>query len=340
MKRKFFFMVAIVSVLIVCLSLASCGRAGARTGYVTENRNIAFAHTVSGTHKYHQAFEEFVRLLEEKSNGRFSGNIFPNTLGNDRDLFEGLQMGTIEIAGVNSGIISTAAPSIGIIDLPFLWRSSEHARAVLESDIGDQFKRDIEEQAGIIVLNFWENGFRNFTNNIRPIRSIDDIAGLKLRVMDVPLKIETFRDAFRSNPTPMGMSEVYSAMQMGVVDGHDNSLDTIYANSLFEVQRYLSISRHIWGTYVINVSPRFWNSLSPEDQAIFREASALANEYSWKISERIYQESLEALRELMVVTEFEDMDIQSFVNSVQPIWERHADRFDPELIARIVNFVY
>ena len=336
------FLKLVTMALVLAMVFASCSPSGSGSqagSSASEGRkDLAIGHTNNEAHKYHKSMLNFVRLVEEKSQGKYSGQVYPSTLGNDKDLFESLQMGTIEFSGVNSGIISTAAPALGIIDLPFLWKSSEHSRAVLESPIGDGIKKEIIEKAGILPLNFWENGFRCYTNNVRAIKNVGDLRGLKFRVMEVPLYIETFRDAWKSNPTPMAMSEVYSAMQTGVVDGHDNAADTVFASSLFEVQKHYSDSRHIWGTYVFCTSPKFWNSLSAEDQAMFKSASADATDYAWKLSKEITEESLAKLRNLMTVTENRDIDIQSFVDSVQGIWEKYSKIYGAENISKIANF--
>jgi tripartite ATP-independent transporter DctP family solute receptor len=345
MKRKFVLQkILIVLGLSVVLSACSASASAPQTDSGGQsvasggNQKLAIAHSNNEAHKYHKSMLEFLRLIQEKSNGRYGGEVYPSTLGVDKDLFENLQMGTLEFAGINSGIIATGAPSIGIIDLPFLWKSSQHARNVLESPIGDGIKKEIVEKAKIIPLHFWENGFRCFTNNVRPIKTVADMKGLKFRVMEVALYVETFRDAWNSNPTPMAMSEVYSAMQTGVVDGHDNAADTVYTNSLYEVQKFYSDSRHIWGTFVFCVSPKFWDSLSSEDRTMFTEASKEATDFEWNLSATITEDSITKLRQLMSVTENDEIDIKGFVDSVQVIWKKYQNIYGADIINQIANF--
>lgn len=301
-----------------------------------EVRTLKFVQSNNDKHKYHFAMVKAKELIEQKSNGRYKVQIFDGTLGGDSDLIQGLQMGTMDAAAVNTAVVASIVPEIGVFDLPFLFKDSAQAFRVFDGDIGKGLKGKVNEKAGIVALSFWENGFRDFTNDERPIKKPEDLKGLKMRVMQNNVMIETFK-AWGANPTPMSWPDVYPAMQQGVIDGHDNAADTVNANKLWEVQKYFTESRHFYSAVLFGFSPKTWNSFSDEDKKFFTEISAEVATFERDLAAKMYGEGMVNLRTKMTVTEYSDIDFEAFKASVKPIWEKYSETYGKDLIDKIAN---
>ncbi len=235
-------------------------------------REIKLANFYAPTHPVNIALREvFVPMIEEGSNGRFTVQVFDSSsLGAERELTEGVQLGTIEM-GVAGGLLSATYPRIGALELPFLFSDFDHVWRVFDGEIGEQVAEDFED-AGLKVLAWIGNGFRVFSNSVRPINGVADTRGIKMRMPENDVYIATAR-ALGFEVVAMGFGEVYNAMATGVIDGQDNPLATLYASRFYEVQDYVAISNHMFshGSIVMNLD--LWNSLSAADQELFRNAS-------------------------------------------------------------------
>ncbi|KJS20190.1 MAG: hypothetical protein VR72_15625 [Clostridiaceae bacterium BRH_c20a] len=333
-------------VLILSLLLTACGGGAAPKQEAPKETPkeeakaapiiLKFAHSQNDKHKYHLAHVKFKELIEQKSDGRYKIEIFAQSLGADRDLIEGLQLGTVDAASINTSVIASIAPELGAIDLPFLFKDRAHAYRVLDGEIGQELSDLIKNKARIIPAGFWENGFRDFTNNKRPIKTPEDLKDLKMRVMEVAIYLDTFKQ-WGANATPMAWPEVYPAMQQGVIDGHDNAADTVNANKLWEVQKHFSDSQHLYSAVVLGLSPNFYNKLNDADKKMFMEVSAEVTKYEREIAAKMYDEGLINLRKNMTVTEKDEIDFEAFKASVQPVWEKYYDVFGKDLIQKIAN---
>lgn len=257
--------------LVVLMVLVSVGAfAGGQRASAT--REIKLANFYAPTHPVNIALREvFVPMIEEGSNGRFTVQVFDSSsLGAERELTEGVQLGTIEM-GVAGGLLSATYPRIGALELPFLFSDFDHVWRVFDGEIGEQVAEDFED-AGLKVLAWIGNGFRVFSNSVRPINRVADTRGIKMRMPENDVYIATAR-ALGFEVVAMGFGEVYNAMATGVIDGQDNPLATLYASRFYEVQDYVAISNHMFshGSIVMNLD--LWNSLSAADQELFRNAS-------------------------------------------------------------------
>ncbi|TVQ98698.1 MAG: TRAP transporter substrate-binding protein [Spirochaetaceae bacterium] len=257
--------------LVVLMVLVSVGAfAGGQRASAT--REIKLANFYAPTHPVNIALNEvFVPMIEEGSNGRFTVQVFDSSsLGAERELTEGVQLGTIEM-GVAGGLLSATYPRIGALELPFLFSDFDHVWRVFDGEIGEQVAEDFED-AGLKVLAWIGNGFRVFSNSVRPINGVADTRGIKMRMPENDVYIATAR-ALGFEVVAMGFGEVYNAMATGVIDGQDNPLATLYASRFYEVQDYVAISNHMFshGSIVMNLD--LWNSLSAADQELFRNAS-------------------------------------------------------------------
>lgn len=295
---------------------------------------IKIAHVVNEKDAFHQCAMKFKELVEAGSNGELKVSIFPNAkLGDERTLLERMKLGVVDAGIITGGPIINFMPKFGVIDLPFIFSSPEHAYKVLDGPIGRQMLSDME-QFGWKGLAYGERGFRNLTNSKREVKTPEDIKGLKIRLMQNPVYVDSFK-ALGANAVPMAWTEVLTALQQGTVDGQENPLNVIVAFKLYETQKYLSITRHAYAPNVIMMSMKTWKKLSPEQQTLVAESAQAAAEYNRKLDNDNAAEWLQFLKDQgMVVTQ---PDIAAFREAVKPVYEKYEDKFGKELIESILN---
>ncbi len=207
-------------------------------------------------------------LVEAETDGRFVFRHFASSaLGGEREVVEGVQIGTIEAALVSSGTLANFVPEAGVFDIPFLFRDLDHARSVLDGPIGQDMLARFDD-VGLKALAWGEQGFRHITNNRGPIASPDDISGLRIRTMENPIHLRAFQ-TLGAAPTPMAWPEVIGALQQGTIDGQENPLSVIVSVGLADVQEHLTLSGHVYSPAILLVSPQLWNGMSEEDQTAF-----------------------------------------------------------------------
>jgi tripartite ATP-independent transporter DctP family solute receptor len=218
-------------------------------------RTIKVGIGLNEDHPQAEALRKFAELVKERSDGKLTVKLFAGgTLGNDVTMISSLQGGTLEMTVPDTSTLvgSAGLEPFGLINLPFLFAKAEQADALLDGPFGQQLMARLPEK-GLIGLGFWENGFRQVTNSRRPINTAEDFAGLKLRVIQNPLFIDTFT-ALGVSAQPMPFPEVYTALEQGVVDGQENPLATILASKFYEVQDNTVITNHIYSVWALLMS--------------------------------------------------------------------------------------
>jgi tripartite ATP-independent transporter DctP family solute receptor len=295
---------------------------------------IKIAHVVNEKDAFHQCALKFKELVEAGSNGELKVSIFPNAkLGDERTLLERMKLGVVDAGIITGGPIINFMPKFGVIDLPFIFSGPEHAYKVLDGPIGKQMLAEME-QFGWKGLAYGERGFRNLTNSKREVKTPEDIKGLKIRLMQNPVYVDSFK-ALGANAVPMAWTEVLTALQQGTVDGQENPLNVIVAFKLYETQKYLSITRHAYAPNVIMMSMKTWKKLSPEQQTLVAESAQAAAEYNRKLDNDNAAEWLQFLKDQgMVVTQ---PDLAAFREAVKPVYEKYEGKFGKELIESILN---
>jgi len=241
---------------------------------------IRFNHTDGvGGEAFHFA-EKFKKLAAERSDGRITvENFHTGELGAERDMYDSLEIGAIEMGRTGSLIIPVVTPEYGALDIPYIFRSQQHLRNVLAGSIGGAMHQEILSRKGIRVLALGNRGPRHLTTAGREVRVPADLRGLKLRVPEIPVYIEAWR-ALGASPVPMAFPEVFLALQKGVIDGQENPLGTIFGNRFQEVQRYLILTAHVRGTNWLVASERFWLGLSEDDRQLLQTAATDAALYA------------------------------------------------------------
>jgi tripartite ATP-independent transporter DctP family solute receptor len=295
---------------------------------------IKFAHVVNEKDAFHVAAEKFKELVEKETKGELTVALFPNAkLGDERTLLERMKMGIVDSGIITSGPIINFVPSFGVIDLTFLFRDPDHAYKVLDGPIGKKLLAEMESQ-GWKGLAFGERGFRNLTNSKRPVVTPEDAKGLKIRVMQNPVYVDSFK-ALGTNAVPMAWTEVLTALQQGTVDGQENPLNVIVAFKLYETQKYLTITRHAYAPAPIIMILATWKKLSPAQQAIVQKAAQDAAEF-----ERAWDNKMEAdwLKELQAKgMEVRTPDLKPFQNAVRPVYDQYGAKYGQPLIDSIIN---
>jgi len=220
---------------------------------------------------------KFKELLEAASGGNYTVKIYHSkSLGNETEILQQIQMGTVQMGIITVGPFDTFAPIVRVINYPFLFKDNDQADQILDGPLGQEILTEIES-VGFKGLAFSENGFRNLTNNKKPVASAADVAGLKIRVMASPLH-KTIWQSLGANPTPMPWP-IYSELEQGVIDGQENPLWVMEVYKFYEVQKYMTMSRHVYSAHIDVASLLWWKTLSAADQQMIKTAMIEAAQF-------------------------------------------------------------
>jgi len=326
--------IVFLTVAILTAALLAVGCAGGTTDNDTGQVKLRVGHAVNEEHAYHLGLEKFKSLVEEQTGGAVKVEIYPNaSLGDERDMVEGLQLGTVDIVLSSTGPLGNFVPQMNVVDLPFLFRDKEHAYNVLDGEIGQELLQKFEPE-GIIGLAFWENGFRHVTNSKKPINTPGDMEGLKLRTMKNRVHVAAFKE-LGVDATPMAWSEVFTALQQGTIDGQENPVAIIYSHHLYEVQRHLALTGHVYSPAVLMIAKDKMQSLTGAQQEIIRDAAVKAGIYERSLISESEKEQIDKLeREGMEITRPER---EKFMEATEGVYKEFENEFGPELIQRILD---
>ncbi len=299
--------------LVVLVLFAFSGTAFSKT-YVI---NLGIVTTPKTFH-YKAAFK-FKQIVEKRSNGNIKVIIHHSgSVGNETSILQQLQMGALQMGVITAGPIDKFVPAIKAIEFPFIFSNYKQVDKILDGKIGqgilNQFKK-----ANLIGYHFLENGFRNLTNSVRPVHTVKDVKGLKIRVMKSQLQIAIWR-ALGANPTPMPWP-IYTQLAQHVIDGQENPLAVIYQYKLYEVQKYLSLTRHVYSALVFVGSKKFYDSLPPKYQKLMYEATKEASIYERNLNRNQVKFFLKELKKKGMIID-EHPDIASFKAKVAPLKSR------------------
>jgi len=299
--------------------------------------DIKIAHVLAEDVTQHKMFLKLKELLEERSNGRFAVEIFPNAqMGGEREITESVQMGSITISAPSVGQLSNFSEALKVFDLPFIFKDKETAYKVLDGEVGTELLKGLES-SGFIGLGFGENGWRQLTTKNGPITSPDQIQGIKLRTMEVPLHMAFWKE-IGASPTPLAFTEVFSALSQGVVDGEENPLQLIYSMKFHEPNKYITMTSHIYDTEPLVINKAFMESLSAEDQQIIRDSAKEAITYLRDMNKEVdnmYREKLTS--EGAVITDLTPEQLQVWVEKVKPIYSKYADEVGRDTLIKVLE---
>ncbi|WP_168708652.1 TRAP transporter substrate-binding protein [Hydrogenophaga sp. PAMC20947] len=306
--------------------------AAAATG-VQAQTILKIGYATSATSHYGVGTTVFCDEMEKGTQGRYKCQQFPSSaLGGEREQIEAVQLGTQDLVNTSTGPLGNFVPEVKIVDIPFLFRDYDHARKVMDGPIGQDLQKKMAAR-GLINLAWTENGFRHMTNSKRPIHSASDAAGLKMRTMENKVHMDGYK-TFGILPTPMAFPELFTALQQGTVDGQENPIPVILASKFSQVQKYLSLTGHVYSPAALILSPAVWNKLSDADKKVFTEAAkkgAAAQRKKVNDDEDTGIALLE--KDGMVVDK--KVDGASFRKAVAPAYAEFAKEFGADKIAAI-----
>lgn len=245
----------------------------------SEEKTIRLAHTGSDTHQYNIASQKFKKLVEEKSDGKMKVNVYGDgSLGNEDELVDQTMTGTIQMTTVAAdSSLSNTMPEMNLFGIPYLFDSKKDVYTKLDGKPGKDLL-ELAKKKDMKGLGYWEVGFRHFTNKKREIKHPEDMENLKLRVQSAKVWNEHLK-TLNAIPTPISFSELYSALDQGVVDGQENPLPTIYSQKLFEVQRYISLTNHTYTPAVVLMNDDYYNQLTKKEKQIVNESIVESTDY-------------------------------------------------------------
>ncbi|MBF7095635.1 TRAP transporter substrate-binding protein [Alkalibacter mobilis] len=319
-------------VLTGCSNDGDSGNGGSGSEEVVE---LKLGHIQSENDIWHEGALKFKEVVEEKSNGSMTVTIYPNsTLGGDRDMAEGLQIGTLDFALI-AGVLGNFEPSIQLLELPYLFDNYEEYSTVIHGEIGQQIADKVLDASGIRILTFWDRGARHVTSN-KPINSLADIQGLKIRLPEIKAMSDTWA-AMGAAPTTMAWNEVYTGLEQKVIEAQENPIPFIYGGRIHEVQDYLALTAHKYEYVTIAMSDLTWQSLTDEQKAIVEEAAQASTEFENGLLEDTTQELLDKMVDegLTVTTP----DTAEFAAAAKAAHEEFAKTIDIDLYNDIVEAI-
>ena len=333
--KRFLSMVAMTTTLVVALTACGGGDsqpAANNDAASAEPTVIKLGTTVNEQDSFQIAAEKFKELVAEKTDGAYVIEIYPNgSLGDERTMLESMQMGTLDMGIITSGPFVNFVPEMGVLDMPFLFPDNAAAYKVLDGEVG-QSLLDKFESANLKGLAYAERGFRNLTNNSKPVTTADDVKGLKVRVMENEVYISTF-ESLGVNAVPMAWSEALTALQQHTIDGQENPVNVIHSFKLWESQKYLTMTRHAYASAIITMSLQKFNALPEDVQVAFKEAAQGAAEYERQWVADNEESQLNDIKSNGVEV-VENPDMESFKAAVQPTYEKYGEQY-ADLIAQI-----
>jgi len=305
-----------------------------------ESEVIRMGQGLSDKHGSYRAFLKFEEIVERETGGRIDVQTFHSgQLGDDAAMIGALQAGTQEVTFPSTGAVSRFVPGMFVFDLPFILPPDfELIDSILQGSIGADLLARFEEH-DMVGLGFGENGFRHLTNNAREVKSVADVAGLKIRTMENEIHLAMFTK-LGAMPSPLPFSEVFSALQTGVFDGQENPYSSIYLNRFHEVQKYVTDTGHVYSPLVMLMSKIFWDDSNPEEQELFREAAIEALALQREITRADNEALLENLAAAgMTVTKLTPEAREEFVNATAPLYDQFRDRIGGELLDAVLEAV-
>ena len=296
---------------------------------------LRLAHVVNEQDGFHIAAVKFQELVSKRTEGAVTIELYPNaSLGDERTLLEGMQIGTVDMGVITNGPVANFVEEMAVFELPFLFSSPEEAYAVLDGPIGQELLDKLSE-VNLKGLAYAERGFRNLTNSERPVSHPDDIDGLRVRVMENPVYVDTFRE-LGANAVPMAWTEALTAMQQGTIDGQENPVNVVHSFKLNETQNYMTMSRHTCAPAIFVMGMPVWNRLPEAAQGVIKQAAQEAAEHERSVNAEMESKQLAELRAsgMEIV---EDPEIDVFQAAVAPVYEKYGNQFG-DYLERIREF--
>lgn len=331
---------ALVAVaLAVALALSACGArgAGAGGGGDGENFTIKFSHVVTPSTPKGQAAQRFAEIVEERSGGRITVEVYPNSeLYGDKDELQALQSNSVQMLAPASAKFTTIAPALQVLDLPFLFGGVEDIPKVVSPDSAAGkaiFQNEQLASNNIKVVGLWDNGLKQLSSN-SPMRTPADLAGLSFRIQPSDVLRSQF-ESWGASSTPLAFAEVYNALQQGVVDGQENPYSNIESQNMHTVQRHITESNHGYIGYVLVINDEFFTSLPTDLQQVVQEAADESSTYNREVAARLNEEARATIEQAGTteILELTEAERAAFRDTVVPaVWEQYGEVIGQDLL--------
>lgn len=315
MKRLF------IKSVLATVALAACGLASAQD---IKERTIKFGLNSPEGHPAVAGMRKFASAVEAKSGGKMKVQLFLNgALGSDQATLSALKGGTVEMAVMNSGILASEVKALEVFDFPFMFANEKEADTIVDGPIGQKMHAALADK-GIIGLSYWELGFRNITTGKKQITKVDDIAGLKLRVIPNAINVDWVK-ALGANPTPLPFPEVYAALEQGAIDGQENPIAVIAANKFWEVQKNVALTNHQYNPQSVIFSKKVWDTMSPAEKKIIDDSADEAVKAQREANRAALNNNLELLKKNgMTITTLPAAEIAKLREKMKPVIDKHS----------------
>nr|WP_245203519.1 DctP family TRAP transporter solute-binding subunit [Ammoniphilus resinae] len=330
--------------MVGCSSSTGTEQSNSDGGATPENSNgesytISVAHVLSETHSLHKTWQKFKEVVEADSGGKLKVEIYANgEKGSDRELIESVQVGTLTATAPSTAPVAGFDPAFSVFDLPFLFKDRETAYRVLDGEVGKEVLSKLDN-IGIKGLGYWENGYRNLTNNKIPVKTPADVKSLKIRTMENPMHAATW-ELLGGNPTPMAWADVYVSLQQGALDGQENPLSIIYDQKIYEVNKYVSLTGHVYSPFVVMINKKFYDELPEDLKAIvdkgFEEAKNENRKLVVEEENKIKSDLANTPMEVIELTADEKKAFQEFT---KPVYDQFADEIGKDLVDKMLKAI-
>jgi tripartite ATP-independent transporter DctP family solute receptor len=319
---------------LAAVALAAGLAAGAAQAQFKE-RNFRVSNGVSKEHPMGNGLAKMGACTLEKSGGKMKIQAFwDGALGSDLTGTQSVRTGSLDMVITSTAPVVSIVPALGVFDLPFLFNNAGEADKVLDGQVGEWFSAKLPA-VGLVNLAWWENGFRHTTNSKRPITKVEDFDGVKMRVMQNTIFLDTFK-TLGTNAVPMAFTEVYSALETKTVDGQENPFTNIENMKFYEVQKYLTLTKHTYSPTLVLFSKKIWDTLSPQEQATLRECALQGRDEQRRANRAMEARSVDNLKAKgMAVNEIAPAEMQRIRDRSSVIYERHAKSIGDEAITMV-----
>lgn len=302
-----------------------------------EQKILKFGYGIAEDHPLGQGVNKFSQLVDQRSAGKIKVKGYAsNVLGSESAMISSAQGGVQEIVGVSSAPVVQLVKEFAVFDLPFLFANEKEADYVLDGPVGQELLEKLTPK-GLVGLCYWETGFRHVTNSKRPITRSEDLKGLKLRVMQNPVYIESFK-TLGANAVPMPFTELFAALETRAIDAQENPYGIIHANKMNEVQKYLSATRHAYSPFVVMVSKKTWDKFSNDDRKIFQTACNESRDFQRKLNRESNAQLLNDMRSKgMQFNEITPSELQKMRSELQPVVEKYSKVIGEDLVKSVYS---
>ena len=308
----------ILKTLVAAVAMAAFAAAQA------QEKTIKFGLNGPEGHPAVAGMKKFAEAVAAKSGGKLKVNLFlSGALGSDQAVVSSMKGGTIEMSVMNSGILASEAKELSIFVFPFLFANEKESDAIVDGPVGKKMHALLADK-GLIGLAYWELGYRQMTNSKRPLNTVEDIEGLKLRVIPNPINVDWVK-ALGANPTPLPFPEVYAALEQKAIDGQENPVSVIAANKFWEVQKYMALTNHQYNPQSVIISKKFWDTLSADEKKIVADSANEATKVQRDASRSTLAANLDLLKKNgMAITQFSPAEVAKLSAKMGPVITKHA----------------